>query len=59
MRCLQDGKPYMREDVQRKIRKRVILVTDPCLSLMRYNSPIDIDATFRSVPPSFSQCAIV
>jgi hypothetical protein len=48
-------------DVCRDDRDHCVLLwaPDELLSLLRYNGQVYIDATFRCVPPGFTQCCII
>ena len=58
-----DGLPMLQRHwygrIDGKFQRFVIWTTDECLSYLRYDGHVFIDATFKVVPHPFSQCLIV
>ncbi|KAF0991245.1 hypothetical protein HZS_5448 [Henneguya salminicola] len=52
-------RPHWKGDLDGEMHQALIWSTDESLSLLRYNSPTLIDATFRTVPSHFIKCLIV
>ncbi|KAF0988388.1 LOW QUALITY PROTEIN: hypothetical protein HZS_2244 [Henneguya salminicola] len=60
--CINDCQAFLRkysEPFDGEQHQFILRATDETLSLLRYNGPVLIDATFRVGPAPFVQCLIV